>query len=253
VYKRQAYTRGDNNDLTVDQRAAGSVSLALQVGGNGTYPVQGNVATIVQEATATDSYSYVAQQGQNNKATVTLSGQGVTNADPRYTTSEGYGANESAESQVWQIGFNNSATVDQIADRASSVVYQGITRAYGLSEGISNIADIEQLDGGDESTSIAFQGGAGNNVAVRQNSFGGASQIYQDGTNNMASLDQQSGTELTSLIVQTGSANTATTIQSGTNNDATVTQSNMGNISNVNQSGSNNTATVTQSGGSSGL
>lgn len=245
-----AYTKGFGNSVTVEQQASGNLSLIVQRNANVGGEASNNQATVRQLAGSTNALSYVGQEGAANIAQVTMSGATAAKSGgvPSYNAT----VINYPDSQVWQIGTNNQAYVNQAADNATTVVYQGVywnptPPNYGLRNGsANNRADVAQTADGDGSDSTVYQGGLGNQATVTQASLNGWSEIRQDGALNTATLDQQSGSGHQSTIWQLADGNTATTIQSGLSNVAIVNQTTNGNTSNVTQTGTGGIATVNQ-------
>ena len=216
--------------------------MAIQYDG-----ASGNEGTVVQSGA--DTYSYLAQTGSGNVADVQLSGTGDANA--RYTTSEGYTFSPGvpAESEVWQVGNSDKATVEQISDSSTARIYQGLSYQSGdldYAIGSGNEATIRQYAGSDDARADIYQGGSDNIATTLQTASLSTAMVYQDGTGNSSGVDQQSGSGHSATVTQYADGNSSSVLQTGTGNTATVGQYSNGNGSTVTQGGSANVAVVTQ-------
>jgi hypothetical protein len=241
------YQYNGKNDATVVQSGAKSVNVLIQYEGN--VPVTTgpkNEAFVTQ--TGADTYSYLAQGGKGNVANVTLSGTG--DANPRRATSQEYttgATGVAAESEVWQEGLSNKATVDQISNSSTARVYQGTGYpGYSVPGGTSNEATIRQYAGSDNSRADIYQDGDLNKAVTTQTAASSTALVFQNGTDNFSSVDQQSGSGHSATVTQAMAGNDSWVTQNGTGNSATVGQYSANNQSTVTQGGNGNTAAVTQ-------
>ncbi len=181
------------------------------------------------------------------------------------------------ESEVEQIGVNNSVVVTQNGDLNYSWVYtvgddntpsfvnqegHGVNDSYvdqtflGLVYG--NSANVHQendfLEPGDDNYSNIDQEGnynAANVTQIAEESLNGVarnSNIYQYGDWNTATVHQE-GRMIDAIINQSGDENTSNVLQEGNKLEADIDQTGWHNTSEVEQEGYRQTAEVDQGGG----
>ena len=270
-------TSGNNNEVTVSQDGRRAVSI---VG-------QGDVPFIAPNGTATNNsvevtqdgknvVSLVGQDGGNNKATVTQTGDRSTALyRPAPATLGNYAISQiglafvapnnpaflpnGGFSVVGQAGSYNKVTVEQAGVDNRSVVVQGVNFSpLSQTAAVGNTAKVSQEVGSNNAFSAVVQGGTDNKARVIQSGESAESLLLQQGNGNFAHVNQ-SGDGAKSLVTQNGINNDArvrqslndvisTVDQNGNDNLATVlqTQSVDQSVSFVSQNGNNNVATVRQ-------
>lgn len=270
-------TSGNNNDVTVSQDGRRAVSIVGQgdvpfIAPNGT--ATNNSVEVTQEGK--NVVSLVGQDGSNNKATVTQTGDRSTalyRPEPatlgNYAISQigfAFSAPNSSAflpnggfSLVGQAGSDNKVAVEQAGVDNRSVVVQGVNFSpLSQTAALGNTAKVSQEVGSNNAFSAVVQGGTDNKARVIQSGQSAESLLLQQGNGNFAHVNQ-SGDGAKSLVTQYGISNDArvrqslndvisTVDQNGNDNLATVlqTQSVDQSVSFVSQNGNNNVATVRQ-------
>jgi hypothetical protein len=212
---------------SVEQRGASNSSTVQQLGSNNSVTVsQGRSDALSQNGVST-----IIQTSSGNAATVTMigeaNGSSVTQerVDPAVTL------------HVAEVAISGSAN-------SSSVRQAGLSLVGRVQQsGHQNVAQVQQLNGADGSSSTITQLLDFNSASARQ--IGGArnaSTIRQTGLRNSATLLQEQGSRNSSNIDQ--SVDPAISINS--DRQASVTQRGSDNSSTVQQLGSNSSATVVQ-------
>lgn len=232
----------------------------------------GNTATTT--LTGIDLASYIVQAGNNNTATVALSGNG--------------GIGTVANAQIEQYTDYNTAEINQNGTSAGLVkVIQGITTAgatrnvaysgaYTVSTapaaqlgtsplGANNSATVTQdaaatdgvvniYQGADFNLATAIQQGSDQFVEIRQD---GATSADAYGNNNAKVTQELGGTGADAFVIQNGQSNKVTLTQSAANvaadiaqfgnlNKLTLTQGTAGATATLTQTGNSNTLTMSQ-------
>ncbi len=238
---------GFNNTATVNQSGARSVSTIIVRNFAGDTTTSGvprdNSVNVSQSGT--DTESYVAQDGRNNTANVTLSGNGPFNERPatNLTDDERLAVffGQTDDSAVVQVGLRNAATVNQAANLAQAFIAQGGAEVFGagFQNAIDNTATVTQTTGATRSVGQVFQGGQRNVGSSNQGARDSFSQVVQNGNDNRASVGQNAGNNLQSQVNQLGVNNAAVN-----GNSATVTMSNGGSAALTN--GASNASTIDQ-------
>lgn len=173
-------------------------------------------------------------------------------------------------SRIYQSGDNVRASVEQTGDQNDSLIFQ----QYGMSD----MADVKQLDGQSSkslieqseysghnnqatvlqtnanlSDSIIVQNGDSNDAQVEQTYTNQASSvIYQDGMENITKVSQINADTSASYVYQTGTGHEAYVMQgsrlleNSLNNVSTIRQSGNAAMAHVYQDGAHNTAITTQ-------
>lgn len=250
-----ARVAGFTNTASVNQSGARSVSIAIvrdfaQNDGITTGPAQSNLLSVTQSGA--DTYSYIAQDGTGNRATVNLSGTGRTKMRPSTALSDDdriayYQQNEPAESVIVQVGSGNDGSLNQNGNLNSSSIYQ---------VGSANLASASQSgnSNGNDILQGAFSGVAtGNRATTSQGARSSYSYVQQEGSGNLADVAETTGNNLRSSVVQAGPNNAPVSGNSATvrlsNGNAAVLTNGVSNESQISQQSAGNRAVAVIAGG----
>jgi len=244
-----------NTSATVNQGGSG-ITRVRQDGTNLTVTVnQNNLNDATVTATAGNRATVgVSQVGNNNSATVTQAGEGLT-----------VDSNGNVTGTATSGSLFHSATVDQRSNNTSSSLVNRVTIAQvGLANATNrNIAIARQTNANavspstSGSTTISAEEGGGTRSGANPSEIRIIQRLQTSGTNagttdgnNSATVEQQGQGQL-GIIEQSGRNNEAGILQgvNATNAVAVIRQTGSGNVFFIEQTQPNQFFRVTQSGG----